>query len=179
LLEGKTVNLRIMEKEDIPLVLEWLNNPEFYRQYFSPIQRSKMEMEKAFESSSMEFKQFIVEKKDGTKIGFIAYFFMPHPWGRMLEIGYGLVQGERGKGFCTEAAQLIVDYLFLSKEVVCIQATTDTENFASQKVLEKTGFKKEGIMRKRFFYNGQWRDIVLYSILREEWKEPKILTKTT
>jgi RimJ/RimL family protein N-acetyltransferase len=178
LLEGKNVNLRLMEKEDIPLVIEWLNNPEFYGRYFSPIQRTKTEMEKAPESSPSEFKQFIVEKKDGTKIGFIAYFFMLHPWGKMLEMGYGLVQSERGKGCCTEAAKIMVDYLFLSKEIACIQATTDVGNVASQKVLEKAGFQKEGIMRKRFFYNGEWRDIVLFSILREEWKEPRILTKT-
>jgi len=51
-------------------------------------------------------------------------------------------------------------------------------NVASQKVLEKNGFKKEGTIRKSFFAKGEWRDMLLYSILREEWKEPKILTKT-
>jgi RimJ/RimL family protein N-acetyltransferase len=44
--------------------------------------------------------------------------------------------------------------------------------------LEKVGFKKEGTLRKNFFVRGEWRDAYLYSILREEWKEPKILTKT-
>jgi RimJ/RimL family protein N-acetyltransferase len=73
----------------------------------------------------------------------------------------------------------MVDYLFLSKDIACIQATTDVGNVASQKVLEKAGFQKEGLMQKRFFSNGEWRDTVLFSILREEWKQPKILTKTT
>jgi ribosomal-protein-alanine N-acetyltransferase len=50
---------------------------------------------------------------------------------------------------------------------------------ASQKVLQKVGFKKEGIIRKSVFARGEWRDRALYSILREEWKEPKIPTKTT
>ncbi len=173
LLEGKNVNLRVMEKEDTPLVLEWLNTPEFYGQYFSPIQRTTSDWEKASESNPFEFKDFIIEKKDGTKIGFIAHCFVLHPWGKMVEIGYGLVQNERGRGYSTEAAQLMVDYLFLSKEIECIQASTDIENTASQRVLEKTGFKKEGIMRKRFFYNGQWKDMILFSILREEWKNQK------
>jgi RimJ/RimL family protein N-acetyltransferase len=52
-------------------------------------------MEKALESSSLKVKRFIIEKKDGTKIGFIAYFFVPHVWGQLLEIGYGLIQRER------------------------------------------------------------------------------------
>jgi RimJ/RimL family protein N-acetyltransferase len=59
-----------------------------------------------------------------------------------------------------------------------VQACTDTRNVASQKVLEKTVFKKEGTMRKYLFLRGEHRDAYLYSLLREEWKEPKILTKT-
>jgi RimJ/RimL family protein N-acetyltransferase len=43
----------------------------------------------------------------------------------------------------------------------------------SQKVLQKAGFKKEGIIRKSVFSRGEWRDRALYSILRKEWKEPK------
>jgi RimJ/RimL family protein N-acetyltransferase len=68
--------------------------------------------------------------------------------------------------------------LFLSKESRRIQAHTDLRNVASQKVLEKVGFKKEGTLRKNFFVRGEWRDAYVYSILREEWKEPRILTRT-
>jgi len=50
---------------------------------------------------------------------------------------------------------------------------------ASQKVLQKAGFRKEWIIRKSVFSRGEWRDRALYSILREEWKEPRILAKTT
>jgi RimJ/RimL family protein N-acetyltransferase len=97
---------------------------------------------------------------------------------KTLEIGYSLIPSERGKGYCTEAAQIVVDYLFLSKEVPCIQATTRIKNTASQRVLEKAGFRREGIMRKRDFVRGEWTDVALFSILNREWKEPKILTKT-
>jgi len=48
----------------------------------------------------------------------------------------------------------------------------------SQKVLEKIGFKREGTLRKTALIRGELRDVHVYSILREEWKEPKILTKT-
>jgi aminoglycoside 6'-N-acetyltransferase len=72
----------------------------------------------------------------------------------------------------------MVDYLFLSKDIVRIQATTHFGNVASQKVLEKGGFKREGTLRKAVQSRGEWTDLVLFSILKEEWKEPKILTKT-
>ena len=90
-----------------------------------------------------------------------------------------MLPSERGKGYGTEALQLMVDYLFLSKDVMRIQAQTDQRNKASQKILEKVGFKKEGALRKSFFIRGEWQDDYVYSILREEWKEPKILTRTT
>jgi len=72
----------------------------------------------------------------------------------------------------------MVDYLFLSKDIVRIQAHTDLRNVASQKVLEKVGFRKEGIIRRSIFIRGEWRDACLYSILIEEWKGPRILIKT-
>jgi ribosomal-protein-alanine N-acetyltransferase len=178
LLVGKNVNLRVMEKEDLPLFAEWANKPEVFGEYNPLLQMSRTEAEKMFESSHEE-KSFIIEKKDGGKIGFIGHFYVLHPAGRQLEIGYSLVPSERGKGYCTEATQLMVDYLFLSKDSMRIQAQTDPRNVASQKVLEKVGFKKEGTLRKSFFMRGEWRDAYVYSILREEWKEPKILTKTT
>jgi RimJ/RimL family protein N-acetyltransferase len=179
-LEGKNLNLRIMEKEDLPLFTEWFNNstPEFLGEYFSPFQRSRTELEKMLDSSPFEEKMFIIEKKEGTKIGYIAHFNMLAPYTKMQEIGYFLIPNERGKGYCTEATQLIVDYVFLSKSVSRIQATTHTENAASQKVLEKSGFKKEGVLRKSNLVKGEWIDMSIFSILREEWKEPKILTKT-
>jgi len=174
LLEGKNVNLRIQEKEDSPLIAEWINDPEFMGEYDIIQQVSKTELEKRVTSARPELKSFLIEKKDGTKIGAIACV----PKGSIFEINYGLISGERNKGYCTEAIKIIVDHIFLSKDTVRVQAHTDARNEASQKALEKAGFKREGIVRKGFFIRGEWRDCYLYSILREEWKEPKILTKT-
>ena len=175
MLEGKNVNLKLEEKEDMKLVSEWLNNPDYWGEYLPLKQQSRTEVEKEYDSQPQESKWFIVEKKDGSKIGSIGYFLAT---GNLLEIGYSLIPYERGRGYCTEAAKILLDYLFLSKSVVRIQAHTDVRNMASQKVLEKTGFKKEGVVRKSLFARGEWRDMILYSILREEWKEPKILTRT-
>ena len=179
MLEGKNVNLRIMEKEDLPLFAEWVNKPELFGEYNPLRQTSKMEIEKDFDKSTLEQTGFIIEKKDGSKIGFICHFILVHPAGKLLEIGYSLVPSERGKGYCTEAVRIMVDYLFLSRNLMRIQACTDTRNLASQKVLEKAGFKKEGTMRKYLFLRGELRDACMYSILREAWKEPKILTKAS
>ena len=166
-----------MEKEDLPLFAEWLNKPEFIGEYNPLRQISRTEIEKDYDKRSLEQTGFIIEKKDGSKIGYMWHFIAGHPALKLLEIGYFLVPSERGKGYCTEAVNIMVDYLFLSKDMIRIQACTELRNIASQKVLEKVGFKKEGTIRKSIFNRGEWKDAYLYSILREEWKEPKILTK--
>jgi RimJ/RimL family protein N-acetyltransferase len=173
LLEGKLVNLRVQEKEDLALVAEWLNNPEVSGAYNPLRQISRAELEKNYDNAPHENKWFFIEKRDGSKIGYMGHFLV----GKLWEISYALIPSERGKSYCTEAVKIMVDYLFLSKDTARIQAHIDLRNIASQKVVEKAGFKKEGAIRKSHFAKGEWRDMILYSILRDKWKEPKTLTK--
>jgi diamine N-acetyltransferase len=182
LLEGKTVNLRVMERDDVDFMVECRNNLDFWGEY-APVgeQISKSEWLRYFDSPSnfsilTEWKTFIVQKKDGNKIGIVNHHLnLPYKW---VEIAYFLAPSERGKGYGTEAVQLIVDYLFLSKELARIHAIADVKNKASQRVLERTSFQREGTMRKCVYNRGELRDYYLYSVLREEWKEPKILART-
>jgi ribosomal-protein-alanine N-acetyltransferase len=176
LLEGKSVNLRVVKKEDLPLLLGWFNTVAFGGRY-NPLdaQQSRAEIEKKYDNLGCEEKWFFIEKKDGSKVGFIG----THVFAGMLEIGYALIPAQRGHGYCTEAVKIMVDYLFMSKNIVRIQAATNLENKVSQKVLENAGFQREGTERKGLFVYGKWADLYLYGILREEWKEPKILTRTT
>jgi len=173
LLEGKNVNLRIMEREDLPLYVKWVNDPNFFGEHNPLEQTTKTEVEKNYDNAPPEKRKFFIEKKDGTKIGVVNTF----PVRSFLEIGFTLIPSERGKGYGLEAVVILVDYLFLARDLVRVQATTDLKNVASQRVLEKAGFTREGVVRKAGFVRGQWKDEYLYSILREEWKEPKILTR--
>lgn len=164
-----------MEKEDLPLVKKWVNDLEFAGEYEEISQETKADLEKQYDQLAGG-QWFFVEKKDGSKIGYVAHYTVS---GKLTEIGYSLVPNERGKGYGIEAVKIMVEYLFLSKDIVRIQAKTDPRNAASHRVLEKAGFEKEGIVRKSFFCRGEWRGTALFSILREEWKEPRILTKAT
>ena len=172
MLEGHHVNLRIMEKEDLSILQEWDNNPEFMGEYEPFRQETRTELERTY-ANLKDAQWFFVEKKDGTKIGYIAHFLAAGE----TELGYFIVPSERRKGYVTEAIEIMVDYLFLSRTIVRAQAKADPENAASWKALEKAGFKREGILRKTFYCRGKWRDDCMYSILREEWKEPRILTR--
>jgi RimJ/RimL family protein N-acetyltransferase len=183
LLEGKEVRLRLRDKEDLGFFFDFWNAIDFYGEYevIQP-QISRAQAEKRIEDislsdSGVNWTWFVIEKKEGTKIGFILHFTV-QPAG-IIEVGYALIPSEMGKGYGTEALQTMVDYLFLTREIMRIQATTDPRNKPSRRILEKAGFKMEGTIRKSGFCRGEWVDDCLYSILREEWKEPKILTKQT
>ena len=182
LLEGKNVNLRLMEKEDVPLLVEWWNSLEFQGEYFPVLQKSKTQALQEFENPSpvqvaMGHGEFMIEKKDGTRIGHIGYGKdILHDW---IEIGYDIVSSERRKGYAREAIQIMVDYLFLYKDMPRISVCTDARNIAAIRAAESVGFKREGIVRNGGFAKGEFVDACLLGILREEWKEPKILTKTT
>jgi ribosomal-protein-alanine N-acetyltransferase len=172
MLRGNKINLRIIEKSDLPIVKNWLNEEDIDGEYEPVVQFTLVSLENDYENNK-EGQWYFIETKDGEKIGYMAHFVSKS----RRAIGYALLPKHRFKGYGTEAVQLIVDYLFLVKDIVALQAETHPENKASQGVLIKAGFQKEGIIRKSFFSRGVWRDTALYSILREEWKEPKILTK--
>ena len=172
MLEGKKVNLNLVEKGELPVLGHWVNDLHFVGEFEPISQETLADLERQYDNLAGG-QWFFVEKKDGTKIGYIAHFKVKG----CIAVGYMLVPDERGKGYGSESVQLMVDYLFLNKDIVRIQAEIHPQNEASSRVLEKAGFSKEGILRKSFFRRGVWRDTALYSILREEWKEPKILLK--
>jgi len=182
LLEGRNVDLRALEKEDIEFFADCFNDLDFWGDNPFWEQVSKSGWMRHFDNPPdravlIEWKRFVVQKKDGTRIG-LTWHMVNQPYG-MMEISYFLIPSERGKGYGTEVAQLLVDYLFLSRDISRIRATTNVRNKASQRILEKAGFRIEGTMRRFQFVKGVWTDYYLHSILREEWKEPKKLTKTT
>jgi len=83
-------------------------------------------------------------------------------------IGILLVPSERGKGHGHRAQRLLAEYLFAHSTCERVEADTDIENVAEQKSLEKAGFTREGVLRRRQWRQGAWRDVVIYSKLRGE-----------
>jgi len=183
MLGGEKVNLRLAEKEDVPLLVRWFSDVRFAGDYeHFPVQVTKEQLEKQVVERKLyeqEWVDFIIEKKNGTGIGWAAHYISAPNFG-WTEIGYAIVPEERGKGYGTEAIQILVDYLFLSRDIARVQAVIDSENLASRRALEKAGFKKEGTIRKALWNaKGKWADGCLFAILREEWKEPRVLAKTS
>jgi ribosomal-protein-alanine N-acetyltransferase len=85
-----------------------------------------------------------------------------------FRIGILLLPEHRSRGYGSLAQVLLSDYLFSNTLANRLEATTEQDNLAEQRALEKAGFTREGILRGRGFLRGSWRDGVIYSRLRND-----------
>ncbi len=82
----------------------------------------------------------VVERASGLVVGGIG-FFGP-PYGGEVEIGYGIVPSRQGRGYATEALRTMITMAWADSRVGSVVAGTDPGNVASQRVLEKAGFRR-------------------------------------
>lgn len=110
------------------------------------------------------------------RLGFVAWRkVMASRSSYCWNIGVQLLPEGRGRGVGTQAQRLLVRYLFAHTLVVRVEADTETENIAEQRALEKSGFAREGVLRSTVFRGGKWRDVVRYSVLRDDIASDKPL----
>ena len=100
------------------------------------------------------YAMWIIENEDGIPVGDLCFKGVED--GKNPEIGYGIDDKFRGKGYATEAVKLALAWAFGHPGVAAVEAETDPDNIASQKVLEKCGFKPTGTIGEegpRFIVN--------------------------
>ena len=115
--------------------------------------------------------QLIVELDDGTPIGTVGWHKVlngPNPESTAWNIGITLVPQARGHGYGTEAQRQVAAYLFETTGAHRVEASTDVENLAEQRSLEKAGFLREGVQRGAQFRAGGYHDLIVYSRLRDD-----------
>jgi RimJ/RimL family protein N-acetyltransferase len=81
-------------------------------------------------------------------------------------IGYWLSEELWGRGIMPEAVKLITNYTFTQLDFIRLQASIYSKNPASMRVLEKSGYVKEGIMHNAVIKNGEVMDEHMYAILK-------------
>lgn len=85
---------------------------------------------------------WMIELHDGQHIGELCFKGIS-PQG-VVEIGYGIAEEYRGQGYATEAVSAVVNWAMNQPEVTSVEAETESDNTASQKVLLKSGFIANG-----------------------------------
>lgn len=90
----------------------------------------------------------------------------------LYQIGYCVDEAERGRGVATRAVSAAAASLFGATRCVRLQATVEPANLPSQRVLEKCGFEREGLMRRGVKIGAALVDAYLYSRLRSDAPTP-------
>ena len=95
-----------------------------------------------------------------------------NPKSKVSSISYWIGEKFWRKGYMTEAIKLILNYSFKKKKLNRIYAQINGDNIASQKLLEKIGFKLEGKLRDHIYnrFTKKLEDKYFYGILRSEWR---------
>ena len=92
--------------------------------------------------------------------------------GYRARVGYWVAAAARGQGVCTRALRLLARYGLDELELQRVDLITDPDNRASQRVAEKVGFQREGVLRAHLRHpDGRIRDSVMFSLLPGELRE--------
>jgi ribosomal-protein-alanine N-acetyltransferase len=119
--------------------------------------------QKAEQDSEYQFGIF--RNEDHALLGTINLFQVQRGPLQSAFIGYFLDKTQNGKGYMTEAVRLIVDYAFSLLHLHRIEAGVMPRNIGSIRVLEKSGFHKEGLARKNVKINNRWEDHITLAIV--------------
>lgn len=110
-------------------------------------------------------------RKTGEVIGTIGFVWYSLE-NRSAELGYSLSRDHWNRGYATQALRAVCAELFRSLPLNRLEAQHDIRNPASGRVMEKSGFRREGILRSRILNKGEYVDVALYSLLRSDLEAP-------
>lgn len=164
------IKLRTFSEEDAADLVRLCNNINIWRNVRDalphPYKRSDAQKFISTATSKDPQEIFAITKKDEL-VGCIGIHPQEDVYRFSAEIGYWIGQPYWGQGIATTALQLIIKYGFNSLGVIKLYAGCFSFNTASQKVLLKTGFKKEALLKKAVFKNGAFHDEIRYAIFTE------------
>lgn len=86
-------------------------------------------------------------------------------------IGYWITKDAEGKGIISKSCEALIRYGFQKLNLQRIEIKAATANLKSQSIPERLNFTREGILRQSELVNNQFLDIVVYSLLKEEWEK--------
>lgn len=178
-LTGEIVRLRVIENEDIPLMKKWFNDPEVtrYLSFYLPVNQimeeewvRRVNSRQGGVASQVVFAIEAIDTKGNWKpIGTCGLHEIN--WKDRLAV-IGIAIGEKSyqnNGRGTEALRLIVTYAFQELNLHKLETSVYEGNERSLAIQRKIGFKKEGTRRKAIWKRGEYSDIIILGLLREEW----------
>lgn len=174
LLESERLRYRKLTDADAPEILALRGNPETMRFIPRPLLTDidgalahiKMINDKIEENLDINWA---VTEKDNNKCIGIMGFYRTQPEHFRSELGYMILPEYWGKGYVTEAVKTLLDFAFNTLNFHSIEAVIDSRHTVSERVLQKNGFTKEAHFIENFYYNNEFTDTVIYSLLKRNF----------
>ena len=168
------ITLTEIKKEDMEQIYRWFSDPDFlkYYDYYPPNPLKKSDVDKMFRYYKESGKSKVIAvRKDGKIIGLAGFDdIIKENQVATLFIGLGK-EDERGKGYGKEALRLLLEYGFRELNFHRIQLNVLEFNNKAIALYERCGFKREGIYREFVLRDGKRHNLLLYGLLRDEWKK--------
>jgi RimJ/RimL family protein N-acetyltransferase len=164
-----TVVLRRWEEDDLGCVEEGSRDPEIPQgttvpATFTPAEgRAWIERQWGRLQKGEGLSLAIAEARSGEALGNINLLFRQQPGA--AAIGYWLVERVRGCGLGSRAVALLAHWALADTPLERVEALVLQDNFASQRVLEKAGFRREGLLRSYLVIGDGRADALIYSLL--------------
>jgi len=182
MLDGKLVKLRTVRSTDLDRLYDAHAAIRMRGDYFPLGVMSETAFKREFGEHGFWQKtegMLVITTMEGEIAGHIE-FFRPVSYWDAFELSYQLYDEQfAGRGYTTEAVQLLIDYLFWAKKENRIHLVIVPENGASRRIAEKCGFTLEGTARGAFFNDGRNQDVLIYSLLRADPRPWHSATPTT
>ncbi len=179
MITGKRVRLRAISREDLPLFVQWLNDPEVTEglSHYYPLSMPQEEkwFEQVLQAPPAEQPLTIELLEDDAWVAAGNCGFFAVNW-RVRSAEFGIFIGNKSfwnRGYGTEAVRLCLAYGFGTLNFNRIFLRVFATNERAARVYEKAGFVREGRLRQAHYHQGNYVDVLMMGILRDEWMHTK------
>lgn len=169
--EGRLIRLRAFERRDVDANHAFINDYATVRGMLSGIPfPASMEDEYRWLEQQTSYSrgeyQFAVEDFEGDLVGRCGVTRLD--WkNRVAELGIMIGTPYRGRGYGSEAMELLCDFCFREMNLHKLKVSVFAFNEAAIRCYEKNGFVREGVCRQEIFRDGQYQDVVLLARFAE------------
>ncbi|MFB6176302.1 MAG: GNAT family N-acetyltransferase [Halobaculum sp.] len=169
-LRGDELTLRPVEPGDSEFLNRNRNDPRVREWLPRARPQQRVETESRIEGDEDEKGGVtLLACRDGDPVGVVSLFAVSNDSGRAT-VSAWIDPEYHGDGYGTEATELLVEYAFTERRLHKLVAGALADNDPSRAVLESVGFREEGRQRDHYFVDGEYRDRVVYGLLKGEWQ---------
>jgi ribosomal-protein-alanine N-acetyltransferase len=175
---GDSVMLRAPQMADYP---EWAGLREASREFLTPWEptwppddltrasfRRRIRRYAEDQRSDLAYPLFVFRKSDNVLLGGLTLANIRRGCAQAGNLGYWMGAAYSRQGYMTAAVKLVIPFAFETLRLHRIEAACISANVASIRLLEKTGFRREGFAREYLCIDGAWQDHLLYARLKHD-----------